>query len=254
MAKKSKPACFSFACTKKIFTFAAAKKNKNAMNNSARIGIQVGLIAVAIVLAVMIYRSIMQPVRFDKEKNVRTAALVQQMKDIRAVQQAYKGAYGSYINTPDSLILFLESGMIPYVKMIGTVPDTLTEEQAIEMGIVSRETFTENAYDYLFLQDNNQNKDKGNAARYQNKAEFLSNLFKVPYNTSGKTISMEAGYINKSGYKVPVFEAKVPFEDLLEGMDDNLLRNEIINAETYHKYPGVKVGSMEEAITEGNWE
>ena len=84
--------------------------------------------------------------------------------------------------------------------------------------------------------------------------EFLANLFKVPYNTSGKTIHMESGYIDKSGYKVPVFEAKVPFQDLLEGMDRNLLLNEITNAETYHKYPGVKVGSMEEAITEGNWE
>ena len=190
------------------------------MNNSARIGIQVGLIAVAIVLAVMVYRSIMQPVRFEKEKNTRTAVLVQQMKDIRTVQQA----------------------------------DTLTEEQAIEMGIVSRDTLTENAYDYLFLQDNGQNKDRGNAARYADKSGFLANLFKVPYNMSGKTISMEAGYIDKSGYKVPVFEATVPFEVLLEGMDGNLLRNEIINAETYHKYPGVKVGSMEEAITEGNWE
>ena len=65
---------------------------------------------------------------------------------------------------------------------------------------------------------------------------------------------MEAGYISKNGYQVPVFEAKVPFEDLLEGMDDHLLRNEIIQAENYHKYPGVKVGSMTEAITEGNWE
>ena len=252
--KKNEWIRFFFCPEKKNLYICGRKKYKNAMNNSARIGIQVGLIAVAIVLGVMIYRSIMQPVRFDKEKGMRTAALVQQMKDIRAVQQAYKGAYGSYINTPDSLILFLESGTIPYVKMIGTVPDTLTEEQAIEMGIVSRETFTENAYDYLFLQANDQNKDRGNASRYQNKSEFLKNLFKVPFNTSGKTIDMEAGYIDKSGYKVPVFEAKFPFEDLLEGMDNNLLRNEIINAEAYHKYPGVKVGSMEEAITEGNWE
>lgn len=239
---------------KKSLHLRLLKNTEYNMNNSARIGIQVGLIAVAIVLAVMVYRSIMQPVRFEKEKNTRTAVLVQQMKDIRTVQQAYKGAYGRYINTPDSLILFLETGTIPYVKMIGTVPDTLTEEQAIEMGIVSRDTLTENAYDYLFLQDNGQNKDRGNAARYADKSGFLANLFKVPYNMSGKTISMEAGYIDKSGYKVPVFEATVPFEVLLEGMDDNLLRNEIINAETYNKYPGVKVGSMTEAITEGNWE
>ena len=65
---------------------------------------------------------------------------------------------------------------------------------------------------------------------------------------------MEAGFISKSGYQVPVFEARVPVEDMLEGMDEQLVVNEIAKAETYNRYPGIKVGSMTEAITEGNWE
>lgn len=230
-----------FCSHEKFLYICGAKKIKNDMNNNARLALQAGLIAVAIVLGVLIYRSIMQPVKFNKEKDARTALVVQQMKDIRAVQQEYKKAYGRYISTEDSLILFLQNGSIPYVKMIGTVPDSLTEEEAVELGIVSRETFTENAYNYLFPQ-------------HKDKEAFLAKLFRVPRNTQGKKISMEAGYISKNGYQVPVFEAKVPFEDLLEGMDDHLLRNEIIQAENYHKYPGVKVGSMTEAITEGNWE
>lgn len=211
------------------------------MNNGRRLAIQAGLIVVAIVLGFLIYRSIMQPVHFKREKDHRVAVLVQQMKDIRKVQQEYKKAFGRYIATADSLIMFLENGTVPYVKMIGTVPDTLTEEQAVEMGIVSRETFTENAYTVLFPE-------------HTDKAAFLSKLMKVPFNKEGKTISLEAGYISKSGYNVPVFEAKVPFEDLLEGMDQQLVTNEIAGAKKYNRYPGIKVGSMTEAITEGNWE
>ncbi|MDE5609169.1 MAG: hypothetical protein K2I66_02155 [Bacteroidales bacterium] len=211
------------------------------MKRSVKLGIQIALIVVAVVLAILIYRSIMQPVKFQQEKAIRTERLVEKMKNIRTVQQAYKKAFNSYIATPDSLILFLQNGEIPYVKMIGTVPDSLTEEEAVKLGIVSRETFTDNAFAILFPEETD-------------KAAFLDKLFKVPFNKSGKTITMEAGFITKSGYQVPVFEARVPFEDLLENMDERLVVNEIAAAEKYNRYPGIKVGSMTEAITEGNWE
>ena len=211
------------------------------MKRSVKLGIQIALIVVAVVLAILIYRSIMQPVKFQQEKAIRTERLVEKMKNIRTVQQAYKKAFNSYIATPDSLIMFLQNGEIPYVKMIGTVPDSLTEEEAVKLGIVSRETFTDNAFAILFPEETD-------------KAAFLDKLFKVPFNKSGKTITMEAGFITKSGYQVPVFEARVPFEDLLENMDERLVVNEISAAEKYNRYPVIKVGSMTEAITEGNWE
>ncbi|MDE6493485.1 MAG: hypothetical protein K2L50_02755 [Bacteroidales bacterium] len=212
------------------------------MNHRTRLLIQAGLIAVAVVLALLIYRSIMQPVRFQREKSDRSAVLVQRMKDIRKVQQEHKKAFGCYIATGDSLINFLKEGTIPYVKMIGTVPDSLTEDEAIEKGIVSRETFLENAFTVLFPEHEG------------DKELFLSRLMMVPFNKEGKKISMEAGFISRSGYQVPVFEAMVSFEDLLEGMDEQLIVNEVAQAKTYNRYPGIKMGSMTEPITEGNWE
>ncbi|MCM1042245.1 MAG: hypothetical protein NC396_07460 [Bacteroides sp.] len=212
------------------------------MKNSVKFAIQAGLIVVAIVLAVLIYRSIMQPVNFNRDVDMRKAVLVQQMKDIRKVQQEHKKAYGSYISTGDSLIAFLREGQVPYVKMIGTVPDSLTEEEAVAKGIVSRETFTENAFAVLFPDHE------------ADKEAFLRQLMRVPFNQSGKLIEMEAGFISKSGYQVPVFEAKVPYEDLLEGLNEQQITNKVAQEKTYNRYPGIKVGSMTEAITEGNWE
>lgn len=212
------------------------------MKNNVKLAVQAGLIVVAIVLAILIFRSIMQPVRFNQDVDTRKEVLVQQMKDIRKIQQEYKKAYGRYLGTGDSIIDFLRNGQVPYVKMIGTVPDSLTEEEAVAKGIVSRETFTENAFAVLFPEHE------------ADKESFLANLMKVPFNESGKMIELEAGFISKSGYQVPVFEAKVSYEDLLEGLNEQHVTNKVAQEKNYNRYPGVKVGSMTEAITEGNWE
>lgn len=211
------------------------------MNKQLRIVLQIALGVIAVVVALFIYRGIMKPVRFNQEKDQRAAVVVQRLKDIRTVQEAYKKAYGYFISDIDSIVLFLQDGELPYTRMIGTVPDSLTEEEAVKLKIVSRETFTENAYNVLFPKETD-------------KAGHLARLAYVPYTQQTEKIDLQAGFIEKNGYKVPVFEAKVPFELFLNGMDDQLIRNTISQANDLSRYPGVKVGSMEEAITDGNWE
>lgn len=211
------------------------------MNKQLRIVLQIALGVIAVVLALVIYRGIMKPVRFNQEKDQRAAVVVQRLKDIRTVQEAYKKAYGHFINDIDSVILFLQDGELPYTRMIGTVPDSLTEEEAIKLKIVSRETFTENAYNVLFPKETD-------------KDGHLARLAYVPYTQQTEKINLQAGFIEKNGYNVPVFEAKVPFELFLNGMDEQLIRNTISQANDLNRYPGIKVGSMEEAITDGNWE
>ncbi|MDE7091617.1 MAG: hypothetical protein K2O53_07845 [Bacteroidales bacterium] len=211
------------------------------MNKQLRIVLQIALGVIAVVLALFIYRGIMKPVRFNQEKDQRAAVVVQRLKDIRTVQEAYKKAYGHFISDIDSIVLFLQDGELPYTRMIGTVPDSLTEEEAIKLKIVSRETFTENAYNVLFPSETD-------------KAGHLARLAYVPYTQQTEKIDLQAGFIEKNGYHVPVFEAKVPFELFLNGMDEQLIRNTVSQANDLNRYPGVKVGSMEEAITDGNWE
>lgn len=211
------------------------------MNKQLRIVLQIALGVIAVVVALFIYRGIMKPVRFNQEKDQRAAVVVQRLKDIRTVQEAYKKAYGYFISDIDSIVLFLQDGELPYTRMIGTVPDSLTEEEAVKLKIVSRETFTENAYNVLFPKETD-------------KAGHLARLAYVPYTQQTEKIDLQAGFIEKNGYNVPVFEAKVPFELFLNGMDDQLIRNTISQANDLNRYPGVKVGSMEEAITDGNWE
>jgi hypothetical protein len=65
---------------------------------------------------------------------------------------------------------------------------------------------------------------------------------------------MEAGIIEKGGVDVNVFEAKVHYKVFLEGLNRQMVVNLIAGREQIEKYPGLKVGSMEEASTDGNWE
>ncbi|MEG1498290.1 MAG: hypothetical protein RRX93_04050 [Bacteroidales bacterium] len=211
------------------------------MNTKLKIALQIVLAAVAVILAFAIYKSIMQPVRFNKEKNQRAQIVVQRLKDIRTVEEAFKKANNRFIGDIDSLVDFLQNGELPYTKMIGNVPDSLTEEEAVKKGIVSREIFKEKAYEVLF-------------PNHPDKEKHLANLAYVPFTEKTKKIHLEAGFVSKSGFQVPVFEATVPFEEFLIGMNDQDIQNLNSKSNDMNRYPGIKVGSMNEAITEGNWE
>lgn len=211
------------------------------MKKQTRIIVQVVLGIISVVLAFLIFESIMAPVRFNKEKDRRSEVVIQRLKDIRTVQIAFKSSFGKYIGTMDSLELFLKEGKLPVIKKIGNVPDTLTEAEALKMKIISRDTSYEVAYDVLF-------------PKQENKDKHIKGLRWIPFTNHTKEIIMSAGTKEKGGFYVPVFEAKVPFEDYLNGLNEQEILNISVRAKDLARFPGLKVGSLDDAITEGNWE
>ena len=83
----------------------------------------------------------------------------------------------------------------------------------------------------------------------------IDSLSFVPY-TTGVQFEMGAGEIETtSKVKVRVFEAKVPYDILLEGLDRQLIINYKEERETITGYSGLRVGSLIEATNNaGNWE
>ena len=58
-----------------------------------------------------------------------------------------------------------------------------------------------------------------------------------------------------SGIKVPVFEAKAHNNIILRGLDRQFVINLNEQRRTNEKYPGLKVGSLQETVNNaGNWE
>jgi hypothetical protein len=193
--------------------------------------IQIGLAIVILVLVYFIYDSIMEPVRFNDEVARREAMVVQRLKDIRQVQIAHRARYGAFNSDLDSLVRFVKEDSLAVIRAIGSVPDDLTEAEAVRQGIVQRDTIWVHAKDSLLRR-----------ARY-----VIDSLPYIPF-TGGKRFEMDAGKIERGFTKLPVFEAKANPVDYLKDID----RWRVYYTRDIED--GLRVGSMFEASIDGNWE
>jgi type II secretory pathway pseudopilin PulG len=194
--------------------------------------IKILLLVIIIVLAYLVVESVMGPVRFNKSVTERSDAVIQNLKDIRSAQLTYKTIHGHYMADFDTLINFLKYDSIPVVKMIPDPKDT-TFSKTIRDTIGSIAVL-----DSLF----------------SGRLGFIAdNLKFVPF-TENEKFTMDAGIIEKGGVEVNVFEASVHYNIILSGLDEQMVVNLIASKEQINRYPGLKVGSMFEASTDGNWE
>lgn len=205
---------------------------------------QILLIIVIGFLAFLVYESIMRPVKFQREYNIRTEKVIDRLKDIRSAQVAYKLVNGKYTASFDTLSDFVANGQIPVVRMEGSLNDSMilagmTELKALELGIIKRDTAYVNVIDTLF----------------KTKTWIADSLRYVPFTDKAEFELGTNVLSTASGVDVEVFEAKVPYEVFLQGLE----RQEIINLREVDvkldRFPGLRVGSLTEANNNaGNWE
>ena len=79
-------------------------------------------------------------------------------------------------------------------------------------------------------------------------------MMNVPFAQNGQKFEMKADIIDKSGYRAPVFEAKVKKDIILYDQPKDLLarENSQISVEEVNG-PEIKVGSLTDVSTNGNW-
>ncbi|MBO7286813.1 MAG: hypothetical protein J6U85_01145 [Bacteroidales bacterium] len=195
--------------------------------------INIALVIAAIFLAYMVYHSISQPVIFENTKTERELKVVQNLKDIRSTQGLFKENYNRYTASFDTLIEFIRTGELPVVNIIPDPNDT---------------TFTKTINDtvgYIKVLD----------SLFSTRQNFnVESLRYIPFSEPQQEFEIQAGYITRGGMKVPVFEVKAPYNTYLNGLDKQRIRNATAEREDLNKYPGMKVGSMTEPLTDGNWE
>jgi hypothetical protein len=194
--------------------------------------IKVVLGIIIVVLAYLIYESIMRPVRFNAATSGREAKVITRLIDLRTSQQFFKREHNRYTASFDTLLNFLNTGKIPEVRMIPDPTDT---------------TFTRTIRDtlgYVKVAD---------SLFYKRQSFTIDSLRYIPYG-NGQEFEMAAGQVDRGGIKVGVYEIKAPYTVFLKGLDRQLVTNLIKSKEDIDRYPGLKVGSMEEPSTDGNWE
>ena len=204
--------------------------------------IQIFLAVLILLLIFFILKSIQKPINFEKQKKIRYDAVIENLKDIRKAEIAYKNVYEKFTGSFDTLINFVKTDSFPLIKAIGRIPDNLVdslglrlaEKEALKRGIISRDTIKIAIKDSIYSED------------YP-----IDKLSFVPYAKDEKFILGTSIVKTGSGVKVPVFEAKAENFIILNGLDRQL----IINLNDGKEYPGLKVGSLIEATNNaGNWE
>ncbi len=202
--------------------------------------IQVVLWIVCIFLGYKIYESVTGPIEFNKVKHERFAKVVDKLKDIRNSQEAYKTAKGRYAKDFNSLIAFVDTGN--YVITQQRDSSFMEYDKTYRIDLL-KEVKVIDTLGYVSVKDSLFKKD----TRYKT-------MMDVPEAANGEKFEMKAGIIEKSGYKAPVFEAKVAKSVVLYDQPKDLVAKENTELgvdEINGAY--ISVGSMEDVSTSGNW-
>lgn len=217
--------------------------------------ISIVLAVVAVALAYFVFDSVYSSVKFNDEYEVRREASADKLKAIRTLEEAYKSTYGHYTGSFDTLFtrllnedsLSVVSKVINYDKIPEDVEiDEMTEADKIKAGYMTKVVEFVNPVENL---------RKTPKAKFNLTDEEILNLRYIPYpEGTDKQFQLQAGYIEKSGYQLPVFECVVMMEDLLSDLPEQLVINKIDELVKNKRFPGWKVGDMTQAITDGNFE
>ena len=194
--------------------------------------LKVVLAIVVIVLGFLLYTSIMKPIRFQEELIKRNAQIANRIKDIRSAQTFYKQFNNAYTSSFDTLFDFLRTGQIPIIKMVPDPADT---------------TFTRTISDtlgYVAIQD----------SLFSKRPNFnMQDMAIIPH-SDGRRFEMNTAKVDKGGVSVPVIEILVPYEYYLSDLPQQEVVNLGATQVTMNRYPGIRMGSLVEATTDGNWE
>jgi len=194
------------------------------------------LLATAGYLLFLINNSIMEPLRFNKEKQVRYTEVIKKLKVIRDAEVAHKTVTGNYTKNGEDLIKFIDTAEFAVTQTRNV--DVSEKRGFITVDVEKRviDTIGYEPVRALFA-----GKDYKNMLTIPGK-EDIKFIFAID-------VIKKFGNLTES-----VFEVKVDKKPVLKGMTDYLIRQEI-EAATGDEVRGafISVGSLNEISENGNW-
>lgn len=201
----------------------------------------------------------MKPIKFNEERAAREAVAIQKLKDIRDLQVAYKNKYGKFASALDTLVDFYKNDKMVINMQIGSVNDSVMVAHTDAVKKANKGITDKGLYELYQKGDHNlvfsiKSEIPVKDTLLKREDFNIDQIADIPF-TNGKKIEMKSIVKQVSGVDVPLFEANIPFDDLLEGMDHQLLVNLKSERDKMNKFPGLKVGSIDNPNNNaGNWE
>jgi len=201
--------------------------------------LNIALWAIIAYLGYVTFMSVYGEIQFNELKEKRYAVVIENLKDIRDAELAHKTVTGKFTGSFDDL-----------VKFIDTAKFTITQRRdssVVDKELTKRYGGVETRKDVVIIDTLGfvPVKDSlfGTDTRYKT-------MLNVPIGKPGAKFELQAGMIDD----IPVFEASVEKAIVLDGEDKNLIKKEeqVISVDGING-PTIKVGSMNEVKTNGNW-
>ena len=239
------------------------------MNKAVKIIVEIILLAGIAGLVYANYRSVMKPVKFNKQRDARKEVAVERLKDIRTLQVAYKSVNNKFVSTVDSLVDFYNKGEMKVTMQVGSKDDTTLDEPTKKATELIRKKNPKIKTDELNAELEKLYNAGNKLIRFQKTTKIPvkealvgqltegfnpDSLVYIPFSGKEK-IEMESETRMVSGVEVPLFEARVPWKKLLKGMDNQLRINLDAECRDMNRYEGLQVGSITAPNNNaGNWE
>lgn len=249
------------------------------------INILLGLCALGLIY--ITYGSIMGPIRFANERNLREKAVIQRLTDIKNAQTEYVYQHGnmSYCSDFDSLIDFIKNARIPVIKKNGELTDdqleaNWTEPKVLELyekaqiaevlskqyngarakrKAIEADTLWQKAYDAGLATLNEDGTRSLLLTRDTIWVELMDSLYKgrlnpdslnfIPFGNGAKFELTTSSDTSKSGLIQYSFMCRAPYEAFLEGLDKQEIINLLEDCDDRGRFRGLQVDP-----NSGNWE
>ncbi len=190
--------------------------------NTAKLLINLVLVLIIGFLIYKLVATIQEPITFQKEKAKRDAVAIERLKQIRLTQLAFKGKYGHYSSSFDSLINMVKTDSFEVVKVIGDPNDSTV--------VVKKEVFKKSMLDSLFAGD----------------AQALAQIPDVPFSKKGDKFNIEAAFVTKNNTEIPAFEVSAPLKVIYSDLPNQYYADKFNDV--------MRVGNINDGTTTGSWD
>ena len=224
--------------------------------------INIVLAVCAVALVYVCYGSIMGPINFDNTKDAREKEVIARLIDIRKAQVEYRNTHqGVYTASFDTLIDFVKTAKLPFVKKEGALTDAqleagMTEKKA--MAIINKAKKTGNWKEV----------EKEGLQNFKRDTMWVSvldtiypkgfnadSLRYVPFGNGTQFEMASRQDTTKSGAPLNLLHDQTPYETYIGDLDKQLLINLKDVQTKLGKYCGLRVGDIEQPNNNaGNWE
>lgn len=205
--------------------------------------ILIGLWAIIIYLGYITFMSIYGEMKFNVLKEQRYKVVIENLKDIRDAELAHKTVTGKFQDKWPDLVSFIDTAQFTITQR--------RDSSVLDKELTKRYGGVETFKDIIIVDTLGFVSVKDSLFGADNRYKTMMNL---PVGKTDEIIELKSGFIEQNGINIAVFEAKILKKYILDGQDSNLIKkeNQMISVDQVNG-DALKVGSMEEVNTNGNW-